>query len=783
MRPILIFILSITFYLVQAQATFELKGTVNSEDSVTPLWGATLWISSLKTGVSTDSSGQFLFKLPPGMYNLQVSYLGFIDQQVKVNLDHNRNIEIKMLPRAIQVDEVVVQGERAGENLLITVEIISIDRQAIEKLPAFLGQPDPLKTIQLMPGVSSAGEGNTGIYVRGGAIDQNLIHFDGAPVYHTGHLFGFFSLFNSAAVEKIDLIKGGIPASHGGRLSSVLGVIGKSGNLEKWKGEGSIGIIAGNLAIEGPLVKNKASILFTARRTYLDQVSKWFTSDNTIFNTGIDYYFSDFNAKLDLRLSPHNRITITGFSGVDDFLFDGNNNMQNTIYWKNQLASLQWDHYFNPQLSSRTNLFFSKYQMQFGADINNYQFGIFSEIVDQGFRTELNWLAGESLELQTGLEIVQHRILPNQIKANASEVELLFSPQEKLFGLEAAGFVSAEWNAAPELKISAGLRLSGYQQLGPWTSFQTDPALQVLDTMKYAKGTVIQQYLNPEPRISISWNYQENASFKASFDKTNQYIHMAPVSSISLPTDIWVPSSAKIKPQSGYQYSLGYHRNFNQNIWETSIVLYYKNMDNQIEYRDGVIVGYSKGYNFDDNFIFGKGRSYGAEFLLKKRSGRLQGWLAYTLAKTGRSFPEINQGRYFPAKYDRTHDLALVGSFELNPKWDFSGVLVYATGNAMTLPVGRYVIEGNVINEYQGRNTFRMPSYHRMDLSATYHHVRRKNFESEWVFSIYNVYNRKNPYYIFFDTSGNLHDYELKVTPQSVSLFPFLPSVSYNFKF
>jgi hypothetical protein len=781
----LLFLLGFVFLSIytHAQKRVKLSGQVTSAENGEPLFGVSVFIQDTRQGVSTNMEGAYLLELDTGTYQLHYSYLGYQKKSLLLELKTDQTVSVALEPSLLQTEEVMVSSRRVTENLDKTVDNISISREEIKKLPYLLGEVDPIKTLQLLPGVQSNGEGNNGLFVRGGGVDQNLILLDQAPVYNTGHLFGFFSLFNHAVLKNVNLIKGGIPARYGGRLSSILEIKTRAGSFKQFKGEGSLGVVSGNLMLEGPLARNKSSFIVSGRRTYIDLLSKTFTKDPTIFNTGLDYFFDDLNARIDYKPGPKDQLSLSGFSGTDDFSFQGKNSLSNTIRWKNYTSSLEWDHFYNEEDYLTVGLFASSYKMNFSASINEYVFSIFSSIEDYGARA--TWVIGSlpNHSVSFGAEYIRHGLVPNNMKANGADVSFTFTEQEKLHNQEQALFVQDEIQISSKLSMAAGLRFSSYQQLGPFTSYITDEGLTIVDTLSYRPNTVIQAYWNIDPRLSFNFRLKENASLKASYDRMHQYLHMAPVSSVSLPTDVWVPSSARLKPQRASQYSLGYFRNFPKQSLETSASAYYKSMNRQIEYRDGVIVGYSKGHNYDDSFIFGTGSSYGLELFLKKDIGKLTGWLSYTLSRTTRKFDDINQGNSFAAKYDRLHNFSWVNAYQLNERWSFSGVFTYSTGNALTLPVGRYIINGNIINEYSGRNTFRMPPYHRLDLSATYTVQKRKNFESYWVFSVYNAYNRKNPYYIYFDTKGNVNDYYLEVSLEKVSLFPIIPSVAYQFKF
>ncbi len=784
-KLLIIKILTLLFLTQQAYSQpmmVKISGVVSDGENGMALPGANILFKDAGAGISADAEGMFVISIPKGNYTLMVSYIGYQTYVENFVADTDKTIKIIISPEVITTEEVVITGNRPQENILKMVDNISLNRDEINAAPQLFGQTDIIKTLQMLPGVQGNGEGNTGIYVRGGAIDQNLIVLDHAPVYNTGHLFGFFSLFNPSGISDVELIKGGIPASWGGRLSSVLKIESRSGSFEEFKGEAGIGLISGDIVIEGPLKKQKSSFILTARRTYIDLISKAITGDPTIFNTGLDYYFDDVNAKLDFKISEKNRISLSGYTGNDDFLFQGKNSLKNTIRWQNTTGSIIWDHYYNDRFYHNSIFYTSKYRLNFSAGINNYLFKMSSFIKDTGIKQQWT-LSGKRGQLEFGGELIYHQLEPNNMQAKTEDVDFKFSNQETLKSLEEAAYISGEHQVSKNLKFAAGIRFSFYQQLGPFTRYKIDESMTILDTTFYGNNKIIHTDSHLEPRFSARYQTSRSSSIKISYDRMAQYLHMAPVTSISLPTDVWVSGSEKIKPQLSDQYSLGYFRNFDDNKSETSASVYFKSMKNQIEYRDGVIVGYSKGYNYDDNFIFGTGRAYGLELFIKKNSGRLNGWISYTLSRTEKTLDEINSGRTFASKYDRLHNVSVVNSYSLNRKWSCSVVFVYSTGNTLTLPVGRYIINGNIINEYAGRNTFRMPSYHRIDISAKYIlHDSDKN-KSELVFSVYNLYNRKNPYYVYLQTDGSVDDYYLNVELKKVSLFPILPAVSWRLYF
>jgi hypothetical protein len=765
-----------------AQSAFVIEGSVTDAENNKPLWGANIFISALAIGVIADEKGYYKIEVPQGNHECIFSFVGYENQKLVLTADGPQILNIRLKPLTSVMDEVII-SERKPEDKITETEtgLISFSKKELETLPYLMGEVDPVRIIQLMPGVHTAGEGNTGFYVRGGAVDQNLMMLDHSIVYNPSHLFGFFSVFNGSTISGLDLYKGGVPSYYGGRLSSITKINTRKGDTERIKGEAGIGLLSTNVLLEGPINKGKGSFLMAGRRTYIDlfidPLRQLFSVEEKI-----DYYFYDLNINADYRVGANDHLSFRSYNGKDDFEFGTGSSFSNSIQWGNTTASLNWVHQFTDNLFSELSFNTVLYDMRFGASINNYNFNIFSDIRDHG----INWqfdLKKKKHAITFGLNYTYHRLSPNNIEASTENVELDFNNNVKLYADEASVFVNDKITFSEKIELNAGLRFTGFSQLGEFTRYSVDGNLQILDTIVYGKNHRIATYANAEPRLALRYTLTSSSSLKISYDKNYQYMHMAPLSSASLPMDVWVTSSTTVKPQSADQFSAGYFRNFSQNTIESSLVVYYKTMRNQMEYRDGVIIGYSKGFNYDDNFVFGSGTSYGAEVLVRKNTGRINGMVGYTLSRTTRSFDDLNQGRSFPAKYDRLHDASVMVNFVANPKWTFGGVFVYGTGNALNLPVARYVIQGNIVNEYGERNSFRMPAYHRLDLAATYVAHKSKKIESAWIFSVYNVYNRRNPYYIYFETDGDLQEYKLETNLKQVSLFPVLPSVTYRLKF
>lgn len=769
---------------------YTISGYVRDIDTGEELLGASINIQSIKTGASTNLYGFYSLTVPEGKYDITYSFIGYKKETrtMQVNQDISLNIELE--PSAITTEEVVVSSERTDANVnssRMSVEKIAVDE--IKKLPAFMGEVDVMKTVQLLPGVQAAGEGNTGFYVRGGGPDQNLILLDEATIYNASHLFGFFSVFNADAIKGFELYKGGMPAQYGGRISSVMDISMKNGNMKTYDFEGGIGTISTRLTAQGPIVKDKASFLISGRRTYIDILIKPFINKESPFRES-GYYFYDGNLKLNYKFSDKDRLFLSGYYGKDVFNFssaDDGFNMK--IPWGNGIASLRWNHLFSNKFFVNTTLLFSDYQFQTDVSMGTGEESMFrlvqsSGIRDYHFKQDFSYMPSPLHNIKFGSEYIYHTFTPNTVRLEQENQELDLGKSQKQYAHEAGIYVGDDIRLSEKLTVYAGLRGTCFIQTGEFTRFVKDKyLLDNIDTIHYDKGEIVSDYYSLEPRLNIKYSLGETSSVKASYMRNKQYIHLASLSASTLPTDLWVPSSDKVLPQMGSQYAIGYFRNFNDNLFETSIQLYYKDMDNLIEYTDGALPFDQLNDNPDNYFVFGEGESYGAELFIKKRYGKFTGWLGYTWSKTTRRFDEINDGAEFPAKYDRRHDLSLTMSYQFNDKLSASAVFVYATGNTTTLPVARYSINGEIIEEYGPRNSYRMDPYHRLDLSLTWITKQTRKWESSWNFSVYNVYNRKNPYFIYFDYEGNASDGTFQTKAKQVSLFPILPAVTWNFKF
>lgn len=776
-----------------AQEKYTISGTITDAANGETMIGTNVFVEPLMKGTTTNVYGFFSMTIPEGDYTLKVSFLGYetYSQQISLNKDFELNLELK--ESGFAKDEVVVQGEKSDKNTKSSkMSTVEVPIQQIKELPALAGEVDIIKTIQLLPGVQSGSEGNAGLYVRGGGPDQNLVLLDEAVVYNASHLFGFLSVFNADAIKGIELTKGSMPAKYGGRLSSVLDISMKEGNNKRFELEGGLGVINSRLTLQGPLVKDKGSFIVSGRFAYIGllggAIADLATDDNADgggFFAGASYYFFDLNAKLNYTLGKKDRLFLSAYWGRDVFGFKSQDGFSANIGWGNATTSLRWNHIFNPKLFMNTSLIFSDYQFEFVAGQQEFDLALRSGIRDFNVKVDFSWLPDIRHKVQYGVNYIYHTFTPSSVSARTGDTELDLGGVIKYHAHEAAIYIQDDWDISDRFRLNVGVRGSMFSHTGPFDRYILNEVGQVVDTTKYGTLENVKTYGIAEPRISGRAMLGKHNSIKASYSMNYQYIHLASLASISFPTDFWVPSTDVIKPQIGHQWALGYFHNFFDDKLEVSVEGYYKLMNNLIEYRDGFSPDQNINNNADNNFVIGKGDSYGAEFFIRKNGAKFTGWVGYTLAWTNRIFPDLNNGKQFPARYDRRHDLSIVGSYRISKRWSVSAVFVYGSGGAMTVPASRYFINGNIVTEYGDRNQFRMPDYHRLDLGATLHPNPKKNkrFKSTWNFGIYNVYSRQNPYFIYFATNVDENDQSITIEARQVSVFPIIPSVTWNFKF
>ncbi|MFD2960208.1 MULTISPECIES: TonB-dependent receptor [Olivibacter] len=768
------FILSITISLYFFSFSFAqqitLSGTVRDASSGETLIGASIKVKESASGVSANSYGFYSLSLAKGRYTIQVSSVGYTMQERAVELSGDLRLDFSLEP-ANQLETVEINAVSSREQIespQMGVNKISI--KEVNNVPVLFGERDVLKTIQLLPGVLSAGEGNSGFFVRGGTTDQNLILLDEAMVYNASHLMGFFSTFNSDAIKDVNLYKGGMPAQYGGRLASVLDVNMLDGNNQRFGMDGGIGLIASRLKVEGPIKKGKGSFMLSGRRTYADLFLK--LSSDTSVNSSV-LYFYDLNLKANYQLDQNNTLYLSGYFGKDvlgyanDFDFD----------WGNATGTLRWNHVFNSRLFSNTSFIYSDFKYNVGVYTDNNDLKINSRIQNLNLKQDFHYFSSSRSNLRFGLNLMRQEISPAGIDAS-EESDINSLRIENRQGYELAAYLSHEWKPSNRLSFIYGLRLNSFLLMGPGEFNTYDSEGDIIQTDIYGSGKLVKSYINPEPRFSVNYMLNENSSVKASYNRNTQNLHQLTNTTSSLPTDAWVLSSNNIKPQIADQGALGYYRNFNDDQYEFSAEVYYKDMQNQIDYKNAADL--QANAHVEAELVYGVGKSYGLELFMKKRTGRLNGWVSYTLSRSKRRFDEINNGNWFAARQDRIHNIAIVGMYKFSDRWSFSGTFVYYTGNAVTFPSGKYSIGGKSTWYYTERNGYRMPDYHRLDLGATLESKPGKRFKSSWTFGLYNAYNRKNAYIIDFRENEN----DPNVTEAyKVALFGIIPSVTWNFKF
>lgn len=782
--PLVFFLLLVSSLAASAQKKYTISGYIKDSLNGETLIGATITVKGQTKGINSNQYGFFSITLDEGSYTLICSYIGYRNKILVINLDNDLKLNFDVLPKVSQFEEVVVTTKKRDANVKnAQMGKFTLPMEQIKSIPAFLGEVDLLKTIQFLPGVRNAGEGSAGIYVRGGGPDQNLILLDDAPVYNTGHLFGFFSIFNADAIKNVTLIKGGMPAQYGGRLSSVLDVSMKEGNNQKLQVDAGIGVIASRLSIQGPLKKNKSSFIISARRTYIDALTKPFISKTSQFH-GSGYYFYDLNAKVNYIFSEKDRLYLSGYFGRDVFDFQNSKQSLNiNIPWGNATGTLRWNHVYNKKLFGNTTAVYNDYNFTFNAAQNNFELKLASGIRDLSLKQDFDLYPYTGHKLKFGGIYTYHKFTPSVISGKQDSTVFKPNNAQIKFGHEAAVYLQDDWEVNEKLKIHAGLRYSWFQQTGPYKIYKTDDNGNRTDSTVFGTGKGVKTYSGFEPRLTVRYALDDETSIKASVTRNLQYIHLVSNAGTTLPTDIWVPSTYKVKPQMSWLYAAGLFRNFKDNTYETSVELYYKQMQNQVEYKEGYTP--TSIDDTENSFTFGKGWSYGAEFFINKTKGRLTGWLGYTLSWTWRKFPGLNFGNKYPAKYDRRNDMSLVAIYELNKKWRLSASFVFGTGNSATLPERFYIVDGILTQEYSRINEYRLPSYHRLDFAAILtpkKNIKRK-WKTEWVFSVYNAYSRKNPYFIYFDQTGSPFNGTLQIQAKQVSLFPIIPAITWNVRF
>lgn len=765
MKNIPIIVTALFLGLSAAAQNFTISGYMRDATSGEELLYSSVSVDGSTQGVSTNLYGFYSLTLPPGSYDINYSYVGYVTQTISIDLtsDVTQNVELDTGSATLQ--EVVIVSKSEDDNITNNeISVVNIDVKDIKKIPVIFGEQDVLKTLQLQPGVSASSEGSSGFFVRGGDADQNLILLDEAPVYNASHLLGFFSVFNSDALKDVKLYKGGIPAQYGGRASSVMDVRMRNGNMKKWEGSGGIGLISSRLTVEGPILKDKGSIILSGRRTYADLLAAPFIDDFEDFSL----FFYDLNFKANYKLNDNDRVYVSSYLGrdvlgTDAFGFD----------WGNRTVTARWNHIFSNKLFSNTSYIYSEYDYGFDVQSGGLDINLNSGIYDHNLKQDFNYYLNPNNEITFGWQGVYHQFQPSTFRFDG-EVQSTAQEQE---ALEGGVYIANQQKISDRLQFNYGLRLSSFSNIGGYTEKTFDDNDEVINETSYADGEFYNNYFNLEPRLFSTYIMNGSSSIKVSYNRNVQYLHLLSNSTSGSPTDLWIPSSSLIKPTLSDQVAIGYFKNLNNNQYKFCVEGYYKIIQNAVEYEDGAEV-FGNAY-IETELVFGQGRAYGAEFLVEKTKGKFTGWVSYTLSKSERQFDDILAGEWFSARQDRTHDISLVGVYDITDKISFAGSWVYSTGDAVTFPSGKYYVDGNLVNLYTSRNGDRMPDYHRLDLGLTIKLKANKFESSDLNISFYNAYNRKNAYSIEFG--------ENEITGASeatrLALFGIVPSVTWNFKF
>jgi len=767
--------------------TYTISGYISDKSSDEMLISANLYDFESSSGTVSNTYGFYSITLPIGDVRLRASFIGYTDINTAFTLSQDTTINFP-LPSSVEIDEVVITANKASEGRIeerTQMSTVEVPITQIKKIPALLGEVDVIKALQLLPGVQSGGEGSSGLYVRGGSPDQNLILLDGVPVYNANHLFGFFSVFNADAIKDVKLIKGGFPARYGGRLSSVLEINLKEGNQNEFHGEGAIGLVASKLTLEGPISEN-TSFIISGRRTYIDLLAKPFIQSGFEENGqvgGTGYYFYDLNAKVNHKFSDKDRIYISTYTGKDKFYFDSKelndvpaDALEFGLGWGNLTTAIRWNHLITPKLFGNLTATYSNYKFnvlsKFGEEYSNaslneeFRLEYDSGIRDYALKLDFDYLPNPSHFLRFGINGINHKFNPGTFDLQFTDPD---SPdfsttvnQDKVEAQEISAYLEDDMQLFDGFKMNAGVHTSAFLVEG-------------------------KKYLSVQPRLSMRYLLNNGIAIKGSFATMNQYIHLLSNEGIGLPTDLWLPSTAKVKPQSSWQAAAGLAKTIND-TYEVSIEGYYKKMSNLIAYQDGS--GLFEFEDWQDRIVTGKGDAYGVEVFIQKKKGRLSGWIGYTWSQSNRQFDELNFGKEFPYTYDRRHDISAVVTYKISDKLDFAGTWVYGTGNAITIGNSQYTAlydsgtfdNGGSYTYYENRNDFRMNAYHRMDVGVTYTR-KKKRWDSVWAIGAYNAYNRKNPFFIFTDSDFNQNTGTNTRVLKQASLFPIIPYINYSFKF
>jgi len=785
MKKFIFIVLIFSFFNIQAQQKFTISGYVKDIKNGEAMIGVTVYKKNSQTGTSTNAYGFYSLTLSKGLDTLVFSFVGYKTILKPINLVANQSLSLEMGEEGTELDEVVISSEKEDKNVKsMEMSVAKLDIKQIQKMPALLGEVDIVKSIQLLPGVTTVGEGASGFNVRGGNIDQNLVLMDEAPVYNSSHLFGFFSIFNPDAVKDVKLIKGGIPAQYGGRASSVLDIRMKEGNSKKLEVNGGLGTIFSRLSVEAPIFKDKASFIIAARRSYIDVLAKPVLAQRQPSLKDAQFYFYDLTSKLNWRINEKNTVFASGYLGRDVFGAGFKFN------WGNSTATLRWNHVFNSKLFMNITSFYSNYTYELGFrdEGNSQKFDWTSNIINYSLKPDFIYYLNSKNTIRFGAQGILYTFKPGKAVitsqgGNESNISL-----DNQYGVEYAFYLDNEQKLSNRLSVQYGIRWSLFNYTGKGTKYiyrDTIPnESKPLDKEeKIAEAQTIKNYHNPEPRLSVNYTINDQSSVKVGFNRMSQYLHIVSNTAASTPLDIYTPVTNNIKPLIADQLTAGYFRNFSENMFETSAEVYYKDLKNQLDYVDNSNLLLNKYLEAD--LVQGKGRAYGLELYIKKAKGPLNGWVSYTLSKTERQVRGISNDEWFLSKYDRTHNINWVMIYDLNKRWSFSANFVYQTGTPATFPTAKVEVQGYIIpyNTDNKRNNYRNTPYHRADLGITYNFKKNeyRRYKQTIAISVYNVYNRRNAFSIYF---RNNPDYPMNTEAVRYSVVgSIIPAITYNFKY
>lgn len=786
-RTVLASVLCLFSYSALAQ-DYRLEGRVINTETEEPVWNANVFVQETQQGTTTGEDGTFELLLPAGQYTIRFSFIGYREKIVEVELNQNKDIEVEMLPEGLDVDEVEIEGKRERSLERTEMGEVELEMREVERLPVVFGEIDILKTLELTPGVQSGTEGTSSLNVRGGGPEQNLILLDGAPLYNPDHLLGFFSVFHPDAIQDFSLNKGDMPARYGGRISSVLDVNLKPGDEEEFNARGGLGLISSRAMVEGPIREGRGGFMVAGRRTYADLVAQPFLDDDL---QGSRAYFYDLTGRAHYRLNSENTLSLSGYIGRDDFSLEGGGadgaSLDFNIDWGNTAGNLNWRRNISSNLFADYSLYYTNYDFSFNTGLGQLDFQLLSEVRDIGGRAEFQYFPTDRNQILFGAEFVNHRVEPGIGRVDVED-ETEFEPNiNERRANHYSFFAQDQWDINDRLRLSYGLRYSLFQQVGPYERLARNDQGIIEDTSSFDSWEEVALYDGLEPRLAGRYLLTDNTSLKASATRNYQYMHLASATNGTLPTDVWVPSSELVEPQRSDQIAAGIEHDFTELGFEVGVESYYRWLDGQADFEPGADLVLN---NFiDEEFLQGKGTAYGLEVLLERRLDDWGGWLSYTWANTDRTIDGINDGEPFSPQFDVTHELSLTASYEFNEYWNASFIFVYATGQPFTPELGAFAgdfgLAGGASNFpifADERNSFRAEDYHRADISVNYQpggDPQPGEFNSSWNFSIYNLYNRANPYFYNFNQNALFGE----STSEKVYVFPIIPSVTYNFRF